>query len=107
MSDTSPEISPQTSTPVVLPAPALAAKPERASMGPILLIALIALALAGYAAWRQYVQGGRDSAVNADAQHLGVQVETLTHSLEQLRGNADTLRARMDDGAKVDKSERE
>ena len=99
--------TPETSPPAALPAPTVAPRVQRAGNGPVLLIALIALALAGYVAWHQYAQSGRDSTVNADAQHLGLQVEALTHSLEQLRGNADTLRARMDDGAKVDKSERE
>ena len=103
MTDTTPE----TSVAAAPPATPVAPPHTRAGNGPVLLIALIALALAGYVAWRQYAQSGRDSAVNADAQHLGTQVEALAHSVEQLRGNADTLRARMDDGAKVDKSERE
>jgi uroporphyrin-3 C-methyltransferase len=104
MSDTTPE----TSAPATLqPAPAVPPPRPRAGAGPVLLIALIALALAGYVAWRQYAQGDRDSAVNADAQHLGIQVEALAHSVEQVRGSADTLRARIDDGAKVDKSVRE
>jgi uroporphyrin-3 C-methyltransferase len=103
MSDTTPE----TSVAAAPPIPAVAPPRTRAGPGPVAFIALIALVLAGYVAWRQYTQGDRDSSVKADAQRLGAQVEVLTHSLEQLRGNADTLRARMDDGAKVDKSERE
>ena len=101
------ETMPETTAPTTPAVPAVAPPRPRSGNGPVLLIALMALALAGYVAWYQYSQSVRDSAVNADAQHLEAQVETLTHSLEQLRGNADTLRARMDDGAKVDKSERE
>jgi uroporphyrin-3 C-methyltransferase len=103
MSDTMPD----TSLPAAPPAAPIAPARLRAGNGPVLLIAVLALIVAGYVAWHQYAQSGRDSAVNADAQHLGTQVEALSHSLEQLRGNADTLRARLEDGAKVDKSVRE
>ena len=101
------EPMPETTAPIALPVPAVAPPRQRAGNGPVLLIALLALILAGYVAWREYAQSGRDSVVNADAQHLGTQVEALAHAVEQVRGNVDTLRARMDDGAKVDKSERE
>jgi uroporphyrin-3 C-methyltransferase len=89
--------------------PGMTAPPrQRAGVGAALPIALLALALAGYAAWREVAsESGRASAVSADAQRLGTQVEALAHSVEQLRGNADTLRTRMDDTDKVDKSERE
>jgi uroporphyrin-3 C-methyltransferase len=103
MSDTTPETAAPAPPPISPDAPAR----PRAGNGPVLLIALLALILAGYVAWRQYAQSGHDNAVSADAQHLGTQVETLAHSLEQVRGSADTLRARIDDGAKVDKSVRE
>ncbi len=99
MSDTTSETSLAAAPPAVAITPAA----PRAGNGAVMLIALLALILGGYVAWRQYAQSER----NADMQHMGIQVEALTHSLEQLRGNADTLRARMDDGAKVNKSERE
>jgi len=87
------------------PVPA-ARTPRRSGGAAALLIALLALALAGYAAWRSRVQDSER--VNAaDTQKLAAQVEALTHSLEQLRGNADSVRARLDDTAKVDQSERE
>jgi uroporphyrin-III C-methyltransferase len=101
MSDTTPE-------PLALPAPPALAPRRRAGSGLALLIALLALIGAGYVAWRQYaLESSRDGVVNADVQRLDTQVDALTHKLDQLRGNADTLRARMDDGAKVDQSERE
>jgi uroporphyrin-III C-methyltransferase len=103
MSDTIPE-----PPPLALPAPSASALRRRTGNGLVLLIALLALAGAGYVAWREYaLENSRDGVVNADVQRLGAQADALTHKVEQLRGNADTLRARMDDGAKVDKSERE
>lgn len=101
------ETTSDTSLPVALPAPAVPS-PHRAGGGLALLIALLALAGAGYVAWREYtLESGRASAATADAQRGGALVEALTHTVEQLRGNADSLRARLDDDAKVDKSERE
>ena len=70
------------------------------------LIALLALGLAGYAAWRARVLD-TERASGVDPQKVAAQLETLAHSVEQLRGNADSVRARLDDTAKVDKSERE
>lgn len=89
-----------------LPVPAAASAPPRRGGGTIVLLALLALALAGYAAWRVFaLERVRDG--NIDPQTLAARIEMLTHTLEQLRGNADALRARMDDTAQVDKSERE
>lgn len=97
---------PDTTTPVVLPAPEVAPSSRRNGTGSALLIALLALGCAGYALWREHaLENGGESA--AEMQRLGSQVETLTHAIEKVRGNADTLRARMDDGDKVDKSARE
>jgi uroporphyrin-3 C-methyltransferase len=103
MSDTTPE----TSAAVAPSAAPTAPPPLRSGNGPVLLVALIALVLAGYVAWRQYAQSGHDNAAGADAQHLDTQVESLAHAVEQMHGSTDTLRARLDDGAKVDKSMRE
>jgi len=93
-----------------LPAPVAEAAPPRersaAGAGATVLLALLALLLAGYAAWRTYaLEHAHDGSV--DPQALAARIEMLTHSLEQLRKNADALRERMDDTAKVDQSERE
>lgn len=100
-------MTPDSAAAAALPAPV--ARPHaRTGSGLAWLLVLLALAGTGYVAWRQYaLESGRSNAANADLQRLGAQVEMLTHSLEQLRGNADSLRARLDDGIKVDKSERE
>ena len=88
-----------------LPVPAAPVRAPRRG-GAALLLALLALVLAAYAAWRGYaLEHARDGGV--DPQALAARIEMLGHSVEQLRGNADALRARMDDTAKVDKSERE
>jgi uroporphyrin-III C-methyltransferase len=103
MSDATPE-----STIVTVPA-APAASPRRSGgSGAALLLALLALAGAGYVAWREYaLENNKDGSMAAEVRRLDAQAETLAHKIEQLRGSADTLRARMDDGAQVDKSERE
>ena len=92
---------------MTLPAPVSEAPAARGGgAGASLLLALLALALAGYTAWRGYaLERARDGSV--DPQTLAARIEMLTHTLEQVRGNADALRARMDDTAQVDKSERE
>jgi uroporphyrin-3 C-methyltransferase len=86
--------------------PAERARRRSAGSALAMLLALAALTLAGYAAWRGRVLE-TERAGAADPQRLAAQVEALTHSIEQLRGNADSVRARLDDTAKVDKSERE
>ncbi len=103
MSDAKPE-----PTTLTLPAPPAAARPRAGGSGAALLLALVALVGAGYVAWREYaLENNRDGSVTAEIKRLDAQADTLTHKIEQLRGSADTLRARMDDGAQVDKSERE
>jgi uroporphyrin-3 C-methyltransferase len=82
------------------------ARPRNGRSAAAVLLALIALGVAGYAAWRGHLLES-ERAAGADPQKLAAQVEALTHSMEQLRGNADSVRARLDDTAKVDKSERE
>jgi uroporphyrin-3 C-methyltransferase len=98
---------------MTLPAPDAAPQPTAVAprrtargTGALLLLALLALTLAAFALWRVYaLERARDGGV--DPQALATRVEILTHTIEQLRGNADTLRTRMDDTAKVDQSERE
>src|SRR5690349_16186930 len=88
------------------PAPAARARPRGGAGAAAVLLAVAALAVAGYAAWRGRILES-ERAAGADPQKLAAQVEALTHSIEQLRGNADSVRARLDDTAKVDQSERE
>ena len=91
---------------MTLPVPVADAPSPRRGGGALVLLALLALGLAGYAAWRVYaLEHAHDGSV--DPQALAARIEMLTHTLEQLRGNADALRSRMDDTAQVDKSERE
>jgi uroporphyrin-3 C-methyltransferase len=79
-------------------------RPRSGGSAAAILIALLALVLAGYAAWRsREIDAARSS---AEQQTLAAQVEALTHSVEQLRGNADAVRARLEDNAKVDQTER-
>jgi uroporphyrin-III C-methyltransferase len=89
-----------------LPVPAGPPRAPRSGGGATLLLALFALGLAGYAVWREHaMESARDASV--DPQALATRIEILSHTIEQLRGNAETLRTRMDDTAQVDKSERE
>ena len=71
---------------------------------------LLLLALAGglgYILWWTTL-GSRGAARAADEeQRLGARLDVLEHGLAQLRGNADALRSRLDDGDKVDQSVRE
>ena len=93
-----------------LPAPEQASvvppRAQRSGGGAVLLLALLALGVAGFALWRTW-ELQRASEGSVDPQALAARIEMLSHTVEQLRGNADTLRTRMDDTAKVDKSERE
>ena len=93
-------------TPATEPVSVQRAQPRSAAGAAAVFVALVALALAGYAAWRARALE-TERAGSADPQRLAAQVEALTHSIEQLRGNADSVRARLEDTAKVDQSERE
>jgi uroporphyrin-III C-methyltransferase len=86
-----------------LPAPI--ARPPARRTGNVLavLVALLALGGAGYALWRVLdLDDSRGNVAATDAQ-----VAVLMHTLEQMRASSDALRARMDDGDKVNKSARE
>src|SRR5581483_5013139 len=87
-----------------LPEPARST-PRTRRGGLAVAFAVAALVLAGYAVWRTEMLARRDDA--AQTQRLAGDVDMLNHSIEQLRSTANTLRARLDDGEKVDKSERE
>jgi len=70
---------------------------------PARLAALFLVVAAGFAVW--WVT--RDSTKAADAQTMRSQTQALEHEVAQLRSIAESLRARLDDGEKVDKSVRE
>ena len=93
--------------PSPLPVGPVAAPPRRAS--PLLWIIALALiaAMAGVLWWQTTTSNSSAAGANAEMQRLSAQVDALTHTVAQLHGNADTLRARLDDGDKVDKSARE
>ena len=107
MSETDDPSAPTTpaTTPVNAPAPA----PKRGNGGAVIVaIILIALATAGYFAWQSWdAAQGRQQADQTDRQQLGVRVESVARSAEQAHRDADTLRARLDDAAKVNQSLRE
>jgi uroporphyrin-3 C-methyltransferase len=90
-----------------LPAPPLASKsPARRVSMALLVLAVAALAL--YAIWRVGVPlDGQREADAAERARLHQLVESLTRSSEQARRDTDTLRARLDDGARVNDSLRE
>jgi len=89
------------------PAPPIASSPP-AGRTPIVLLMLAVAALALYAVWRVSVPvDAQRDADAAERARLGRLVETLTRSSEQARRDTDTLRARLDDGARVNDSLRE
>ena len=66
------------------------------------LAALLLIVAGGFLVWWLTREAGAD-----DAKTLRAQVDALTHEVAQLRSTTDTVRARLDDGEKVDKSMRE
>jgi len=66
------------------------------------LAALFIVVAAGFLIWWLTREAGAD-----DAKTLRAQVDALAHEVAQLRSTTDTVRARLDDGEKVDKSVRE
>ncbi|MGH8041946.1 MAG: uroporphyrinogen-III C-methyltransferase [Rudaea sp.] len=72
---------------------------------PFVLGVLLLAAIAAAIWWWRFAPPRADTA--AEIATLRTQVDGLSHALTQLRGNADTLRARLDDGDKVDASVRQ
>lgn len=66
------------------------------------LAALLIVVASGFLIWWLTREAGAD-----DAKTLRTQVDALAHEVAQLRSTIDTVRARMDDREKVDKSVRE
>jgi uroporphyrin-3 C-methyltransferase len=97
--------TPPATTPVNAPAPA----PKRGNGGTVIAaIILIAIAAAGYFAWQSWnAAQGRQQADQTDRQQLALRVESAARSAEQAHRDTDTLRARLDDAAKVNQSLRE
>jgi uroporphyrin-III C-methyltransferase len=91
---------------VVAPAPANPARAKSAARSALLAILLLAvLAFAGYAAWRIWMP--EQDSLAAQVLRLQTQVETLQHSLDQQRREADAARTRSTDTDNVNKSLRE
>ncbi|MEP6484691.1 MAG: uroporphyrinogen-III C-methyltransferase [Rudaea sp.] len=70
------------------------------------LALLLLTAVAVFFWWASHRAPAGANAVDPSRQ-LDTQIESLMHSVTQIRGGTDTLRARLDDGDKVDKSMRE
>jgi len=66
------------------------------------LAALLLIVASGFLIWWLTREAGTDEAMT-----LRRQVDALTHEVAQLRSSTETVRARLDDGEKVDKSMRE
>jgi len=82
----------------------------KASAGRGLLRVILVLAVVGGVAfilWWTTLGSGTQARAAAEAQRLGARIDALEHGLAQLRGSADTLRSRLDDGDKVDQSVRQ
>jgi uroporphyrin-3 C-methyltransferase len=103
--------------PIALPAPAAAAAPPPDSPPPARarnggafgwLLLLVAIAAAAYLYWRlQAIEQGHDESAQSEqsqAQHLREQVEVLQRGVDATRHESETLRARLDDAAKVNES---
>jgi uroporphyrin-3 C-methyltransferase len=93
------------------PVVAVPDEPTRRSGGALkgIVILIVLAAIAGGAWWwwlATHDTHGASTAQNPVAP-VDSQVESLMHSVTQLRSATDTLRARLDDGDKVDKSVRE
>jgi uroporphyrin-3 C-methyltransferase len=91
------------------PVVAVPDEPTRRSGGALkgILILIVLAAVAAAAWWWWTTRDTRGASAPTAAASLDTQIESLMHSMTQLRSATDTLRARLDDGEKVDKSVRE
>ena len=88
---------------------AVAPEPQRKRSGNAWkwILAAVLLAAVAFAFWWTSRGAKTDVAAADPMQQYNTQVESLMHSVTQIRSATDTLRARMDDGDNVDKSVRE
>lgn len=86
------------------------ADPPRKRAGSVIkwILALLLLAAVAFAFWWTSRGAKTSGEVTPDpAQQLSSQVDSLMHSVAQIRSATDTLRSRLDDGDKVDASVRQ
>lgn len=94
--------------PAAADTPPAPAQPPRRGGGITWLVALIALAVAGFALWRvQTMSQGEAGAQQALRTELGDRIDTLGRSLDQRKRDLDSLRARVGDADGVNRSLRE
>jgi uroporphyrin-3 C-methyltransferase len=105
------ETAPALPPPASAPSPgvnAIAAKPSRGGGVFGWLLLLVIIAAAGYGYWRlRTIEQGHDQSTQteqAQAQQVREQVEILQRSVDAAKHEADALRARLDDAAKVNES---
>ena len=96
---------PPTASPESLPESAPAPARRQHALPWLIVVLLVGVGLAGWWLWQRY--GAATQNASAQIAHLSAQVDALTHGVAQLRENSDTLRARIDDGTQLDKSERQ
>ena len=101
---------------VTAPVPATLGTPHDATPSPparrggtlAFLVALIALVLAGFAAWRIVaIERGQGDAESAMRSELDARIADLSRSLDQRKRDLDTVRSRLADADSVNKSVRE
>ena len=97
--------TPAAAAPESLPASTAAPARHQRALPWLIVVLLVCIGLAGWWVWQRY--GAATQNASAQIAHLSAQVDALTHGVAQLRDNSDTLRARIDDGSQVDKSERQ
>jgi uroporphyrin-3 C-methyltransferase len=83
----------------------IASETPRRRRAPLVIVLVLLVAVAAAAAWWHFAPPRVDMAAQVGA--LQAQVENLERGIARMRGNADTFRARLDDGDKVDASVRQ
>jgi len=108
MSETLENASP---VPVTEPKPRVQVAPAdaaRSGSGIAWIIALVALAVAGFALWRAYVlERAQASADDGMRTELTARIDEISHAADQRKRDLDTLRARVADADGINKSVRE